>query len=395
MPTITAAGFIPTPISTLRDELVALATSLSPGLTADLPGSLIEDLASTATGALAIQDQAAVDLGNSISPLTANPFILDQLGEVYGVRQGVGSNTSVSVVFSGTPGFVINSGFIIGDGTHQYVTQDPAIIETGGTSAPTFCLAVDAGTWAVPANTVTLKVTGVPSTITLTLTNPNPGTPSAAAQTPAQYQAQVIQAGQAVATGISTLVRTTLQKVAGVQARLVSFRQTGGGWQVLVGGGDPFEVANAIFQSMFNITDLQGPSAGGTLATAAIYDFPDVYTIKWVIPELQTVTMTVTWNTTATANFVDPNIVTSLVQPALADYVNSIFVGQPISTLLLEDAFTAAVAGVIPEAQLSKLQFIVSINGVEVDPPTGGTLITGNAEGYFFAQASGIAVVKG
>lgn len=398
MPLITSAGAIPTSVANLNAELVAGAVALAPGLTTTLPGSLIEDLSSTGTGALIVQDSAAVDLINSISPLTANEFILYQLGVVYGVQRGIGSNTSVYVIFSGSPGFVINAGFIVSDGTHQYVTQDPAIISGPGpvgASSATFCLGIDAGSWAVPPASVTELITSVPSTITCTVSNPATGVPGDSEQTLAEYQAQVIQAGKAVGTGISTLVRTALEQVNGVQARLISFRQTGGGWQVIVGGGDPYQVANALFQSLFNFIDLKPAATVGTTETVAINDFPDTYEIVFVVPALETVGLTITWNTAASANFVSQAVVIALVQPAMVSYINSIYVGQPMSLLALQDAFINAVAGVIPEGTLSKLQFVVTVNGSVVAPPTGGVLIAGDPESFFFAATSDIAVVQG
>ncbi len=398
MPVITSAGAVPTSLDTLKAELVSRAVALSPGLTTNLPGSLIEDLSSTAVGALAVQDQAAVDLINSVSPASANEFILYQLGDVYGVRQGIGSNTSVFVVFSGTPGFVIDAGFLVSDGTHQYVVMEPAIISPPGpvgTSAPTFCLALDSGVWAVPVDTVTVLVTSVPEGFELTCTNASTGIPGQSAQSLADFQAQVIQAGQAVATGTPTFVKTALRAVSGVQSRLIAFRQTGGGWQVIVGGGDPYQVANALFQSLFNIQDLQPASTVGTTQHVAINDFPDTYEIVFVVPAQSTIELVITWNTTATANFVSPAIVTSLVQPAMVAYINGITVGQPISLLRLSDTFITAVAGSIPESELSKLQFIVKINGDIVAPPTGGVLIFGDPEAYFFTTTADIAVDQG
>lgn len=397
MPIITASGATAATPDELNAELLAVAVARAPGLTADLPGSLIEDMGSTATGALIVQEQAAVDLINSISPLTANEFILKQLGLVYGVRPGLGSNSSVFVTFSGTPGFVVNTGFIVGDGTHQYLTQDPAIVSGPGpvgTSQPTFCVAVDSGTWAIPENSVTQIVSGVPAGFTLGCTNTTTGVPGGDPQTVAEYQAQVIQAGQAVATGVSTLVKTALQNVSGVQARLISFRQTGGGWQVIVGGGDPYQVANAIFQSLFNILDLVGAATVGSTQTVAINDFPDTYSIVYVVPAESTVGVVCTWNTIATANFVSPAIVTALVQPALVNYINSIAVGQPISLLLLRDAFIQAVKDSIPESAISVLSFVVTINTVVVNPPAGGELISGDPEAFFFTSSAHVAVVQ-
>jgi len=397
MPTINSNGATAASPDALNAELLAVAVARSPGLTADLPGSLIEDMSSTATGALVVQEQAAVDLINSISPLTANEFILKELGLVYGVRPGLGSNSSVFVTFSGTPGFVVNIGFIVSDGTHQYVTQDPAIVSGPGpvgTSQPTFCVAVDSGTWAIPENSVTQIVSSVPEGFTLGCTNTATGVPGGDPQTIAEYQAQVIQAGQAVATGVSTLVKTALQNVGGVQARLISFRQTGGGWQVIVGGGDPYQVANAIFQSLFNIIDLVGAATVGSTQTVAINDFPDTYSIVYVVPAESTVGVVCTWNTIATANFVSPAIVTALVQPALVNYINSIAVGQPISLLLLRDTFIQAVKDSIPESAISVLSFVVTINTVVVNPPTGGELISGDPEAFFFTSPAHVAVVQ-
>ena len=128
MATITSAGAVPATATQLRDAEIASATALSPSLTANLPGSLIEDMASTAAGALVQQDQAFVDLVNSISPYSANSFILYQLGAVYGVQQGIGSNTSVYVTFTGLAGFVIPQGFTVSDGNYQYTVQDGGII---------------------------------------------------------------------------------------------------------------------------------------------------------------------------------------------------------------------------------------------------------------------------
>ena len=258
MATITSAGAVPSSPQSLLNAEIAAATALSPGLTANLPGSLIEDMASTAAGALVIQDQAFVDLVNSVSPYTANAAILYELGAVYGVQQGVGSNTSVYVTFTGTPGYVIPVGFIVSDGSYQYTIQDGGIIASSGQSAALYCLATVSGSWAVPIGTVTVIITSVPSGITLTCTNASTGIPGASAQTLQDYQAQVIQAGKATAQGMPSFLRTQLQNVSGVQARLISIAQSGSNWQIIVGGGDPYQVANAIFTGLFDVGNLTG-----------------------------------------------------------------------------------------------------------------------------------------
>ena len=466
MSTLTTAGAVPTSPTVLRDELVAAATALSPGLTANLPGSLVEDMASTAAGAVVIQDQAYVDLVNSISPYTANQFILNQLGAVYGVQQGVGSNTSVYVTFSGTVGFVIPVGFTVSDGSYQYTVQDGGVIASGGQSAALYCLAISSGSWAVPAGTVTQIITSIPSGVTLTCTNLSAGLTGAVAQTIQSYQAQVINAGFATAQGAPTFLKTQLQKVSGVQPNLISIKNVSANqWEVICGGGDPYSVADAIFKSVPDISSIVGstlsvqaftnanpgvvttnlnhgfatgqvitvvgatPSAfnrnytitvltattfsvgvnttsfgtwtsGGVITpnlrnvTGSINDYPDTYSITFVNPPVQTVGVTITWNTIST-NLVSPTAVSSLATPAIVNYINSITVGQPINTFELQETFQAAIAAILPVNLISKINFVVAINGVATSPVAGTILIYGDPESYFSTAAGLVSIVQG
>ena len=465
MAQITTAGAIPASPTDLLNAEIAAATVLAPGLTANLPGSLVEDMASTAAGAVYIQDQAFVDLVNSISPATANPSILYQLGQVYGVEQGQGSNTSVYVVFTGLAGFVIPIGFTVSDGSYQYTVQDGGIIATSGQTSPLYCLATVQGSWAIPAGTVTQIITSVPAGFTLTVTNPDDGLPGLTAQTIASYQAQVMQAGMVTAQGVPTFIKAQLQKVLGVQDRLISIRLIATNqWEIICGGGDPYQVANAIFNSVPDISNLVGSTlavtaittanpgvvttdlnhgyatgqvitiagvtptwfnnnytitvltektfslgvttvghsyvSGGVVTpnlrniTVSIDDYPDIYDITFVNPPAQTVQIVITWNTIST-NLISPTAVAQLTTPAIVDYINSIPVGVPINTYELQDAFQNAVEPIIPASQVSKINYVVAINGIDTAPTSGTLLIYGDPESYFSTNASLVSVVQG
>ena len=82
---MTSEGPVPTPPATLRAQLVDSVASTNPDYTANLPGSLIEDIASTDVGALVTMDQARVDAINSVTPYGANAFVLGQLGAQFGI----------------------------------------------------------------------------------------------------------------------------------------------------------------------------------------------------------------------------------------------------------------------------------------------------------------------
>jgi hypothetical protein len=498
-------------------------------------------MASTATGALVVIDQAVSDLINSISASTANPSVLYALGSALGVAQGQGSNTSVYVTFvSPNIGFVIIPGFVVSDGTNQYIVQDGGVIGTSGQSNPLFCVSMQSGSFAVPIGTVTQIITSLPSTITLTCLNQVSGLPGASLQSMQSYQAQVIQAEQATCQGVPQFLKTQLQDVPGVQPNLVAYRPSGASWEIICGGGDPYAVANAILTGVPDINNIVGSTllaasisnaypalvttnlnhgfttgqviniagatgmAGinsipfvalvdsentfslnveitslvwsggvvtvttanphgmpaGTLAgniyaalpvaysgaftftrtgtntftyplasnpgaatangytgfdsassgaynantglitpnlrniTVSINDFPDTYTITFVNPPVQTVTVGLTWNTIS-LNYVSSVAIAAAGVPAIAAYINGIFVGQPINIFDMQTAFLTAISSLVQITLISKMIFTVTINGITTAPNTNTGVIYGDPESYFEITNSSISIVQG
>ena len=463
------SGMVPaTPADTLT-QLLSLVSATNPGYTANLPGTLIEDISSTDVAAILACNSALVELVNSVTPYGANQFLLNQLGQIYGVQQGLGSNTSVYVVFTGSAGFVISKGFVVSDGTYSYVVQEGGILSGTGTTAvtpPLYCVAVQSGSWSVAANSVTQLLTSVPTGITIQVTNPQAGIPSTGAQSVSSYQAQVVTAGLAASQGMPRYLKTLLSKVSGVQTRLISVVQTGGGYKILVGGGDPYAIANAIYQSVFDVSTLVGStmsisgitnasaavvtttlnhglttgnsttisgvvgmtgangtwtvtvlspttfsipynstsapnySSGGILTpnsrnqTVSINDYPNTYTIPFVVPPVQAVSVSLTWNTIST-NAVSASTVATLGSPAIVSYINSIVVGQPINLFELQNAFQVAVASVVPTPLLTRMAFTIYINGIATSPTSGTGAIYGDVESYFLTNSTLVTIAQG
>jgi len=391
---MTAAGPQPTPATTLRQLLVQAVSATNPGYTANLPGTLIEDIMSTQIGALVTMDQARVDAVNSVSPYAANPYLLQQFGTMFGIPQGQPTNTNVDVVFSGSVGFVIPSGFVVSDGTYQYVTQEGAVIGSDGSSLPVEAVATQSGSWAVPAGTVTQIISSVPSGYSLTVTNPEAGALGQAAESTQSYQSRIIQAGKASAIGMVATLQTALQAIPGVTPRLVSIPQVGSTLKVICGGGDPYQVANAIFQNAINFSAFAQSSNDSLNVSVSLVQPPNVYNVGFISPAAQTVGVSATWNTTQ-ANFTAGAQVNSLAQTAILDYINSINVEQPINLLDMQAAFQQAVAPVLPAQYLTSLVFTVTVNGTQVSPETGTQIITSASDSYFTAIPSGITVQQG
>ena len=391
---ITEAGAIPTPPATLNALIVENVSAIVPDYTANLPGTLIEDLSSTVTAAAVQIDQARVDAVNSLAEPTMSPYVLNQLGQAEGIPQGQATNTSAYVVFSGPAGYLIVPGFLVSDGTHQYAVQDGGTIGSSGSSSPLYVVATQSGIWTPGANTITQIVTSVPSGYTITVTNPNSGTPGSSAQTVAAYRSQVMQARISTVQGTASTLRTLVGQVAGVNPRLISVLQASGGWEVIVGGGDPYEVAGAIYQGVLDLGSIVGSQTTSRNVTVSITSPPNSYNVTFVSPPNQAVTMTVTWNTTL-ANFTAGQQVNQLAQPALTSYINSIQVGQPINLLEATAVFQNAVSSVLDSTDLSTLDFTVYVNGVETSPDAGTSIIPGDPESYFSATSTAITVTQG
>jgi hypothetical protein len=461
-----STGAIPTPPATIRANLLAYIQTEDPTYT-DLPAALVEDFLSTAVPAITLLDSCAIDLINSLTPDGSNPWLLTKIGQLTGVQQGTQSLTSVYVVFnSPSAGLFIPQGFTVSDGTYQYVVQDGGVVQSGGSTVPLYCLATQQGTWAVPVNSVTTLITSAPTGYTVTVTNPSTGIPGGPAQTEGEYRAQVMQAQLASATGTPRLLKTLLANVPGVQTRLISPMQiNGGGWEIIVGGGDPYAVAAAIYNSGIDVAALVGSTIAITNITQAtlgvvmtnlnhglttgqsnvyiagvvgmtganggpytvtvtspktftfgvntsgfgayvsggrvtpnarnivvnLIDYPDTYTIPFVVPPQQNVVVQGTWNTDS-PNIVSPSAVQQLAAPAIASYINGLVVGAPINLFQMNDAFKAAVTPIIPPEFVSRLVWTVSINGVDTAPVSGTGLIYGDPESFFQTPPSGVSV---
>lgn len=265
-----AAGPVPKTADELRSDLVSRATALSPGITTDLPGSLIEDMASTGTGALLVADQIRVDMINSVGPLKANQYLLNLLAQQSGIAgQKTQGSTTVPVTFNGPAGFVLPEGFLVSDGTYSYSLNDATIIPASGVSSAATCEATTTGTWSVPVGSVTQVITSLPSDITITCTNLVAGTPGGASETLYEFRERVCEGQMSTVQGYPGFIRQKLTDVNNVQARMVSVVQSGDHWIIMCGGGDIYEMAAAIYKSAGDISRLKGTDLNITGITNA------------------------------------------------------------------------------------------------------------------------------
>jgi hypothetical protein len=394
---MSTSGPTTTPPATLNADLIAGVAAIVPDYTANLPGLLIEDVSSTATGALVAIDQARVDAVASVTPYGANAYILAQQGVMLGVPQGTPTNTNVNVVFSGPAGYVLPKGFIVSDGSFQYVLLDGGIIQTDGQTEPLFAVANQSGSWSVPPGTVDQLATSLPTPYNtqITVTNPQAGVAgNAAGESVQSYRSRIIQANQVAGQGTPAYIKTLLQAIPGVTPRLVSILQATTGWEVICGGGDPYAVAFAIYAGTLDLSTIVGSGNSLRNINVTITDPPNQYTLPYVNPPQQVVAVATVWNTNL-PNFTAGAQVNQLGAPAIQAYINGITVGQPINTNAMSAAFESAIASVLPVDNLSALAFTVTINGSVVPPSAGTELISSDPESYMQASATAVTVVQG
>ena len=268
---MTATGPVVTDVTVIRNQLDTDITALAPGYTSTLSGTLIEDILSTDCGAVAACDQSRVDAINSLTPYGVNVYLLDILAAIRGLTRITAGTMQVYIRFSGTAGWVIPRGFQVTDATetYTYTTQNTVIIGSSG-QANSLALAVAtvAGTWSIPAGTVISAVTTLPSGAALMVNNPAAGI-SAAAEDNDTFRARVLAAQNIGVQGAPGFIQSAVSNVNAVLARTVKTIAYGNGYLVSASGGDPYDVALAIYQSVGDITLLRGSQVVVSGATQA------------------------------------------------------------------------------------------------------------------------------
>ncbi|VWB06954.1 baseplate J/gp47 family protein [Burkholderia lata] len=395
---MTASGPVPNSPAALNSDLIVTVQEEDADFTANLPGLLLEDLTSTGTAMLAQMDQSRVDAINSVTPYGANAFILSQQGAMFGIPQGIPVNTNVLVVFSGSTvkGYVIPNGFIVSDGTYQYIIQSGGTIGASGQTQPLLAVANQSGTWAVPSGSVNQIVTSQasPYNTAVTVSNPQAGTPATTTESVQSYRARIMQAQSIAGQGTPAYLETQLKNLPGVTPRLVTVIQSPFGWEVICGGGDPYQVAGAIYLGTLDLSTIVGSSTTARNVNVTIADAPNTYNVVYVNPPQQTVTVTATWNTNL-PNFTAGAQVNQFAAVAIQNYINGIVVGQPMNLNSMSAAFSNSISSVLSIDNLSALTFAVYVNGVLTSPVAGTELIPGDSESYFECAANGATVVQG
>ena len=166
-----------------------------------------------------------------------------------------------------------------------------------------------------------------------------------------------------------------------------------GSWTVTV-------ITPTSFSIPYNSTSAPTYTGGGIVTpnirnqSISVIDYPNTYTVPFVVPPAQSVSIGLTWNTIATTA-VSATSMATLGAVGLVNYVNSIATGQPMNLFELQNAFQLATASVLPTTLLTRMVFAVTIDGVSVSPAAGTGVIAGDPQSYFLTNATLITITQG
>lgn len=98
------------------------------------------------------------------------------------VEEAPHHRTSVYVIFSGNPGFVVQKGFAVSDQRHIYRVNRDSTIQPSGETRPVLAVASDPGVWKVAPESVRFINTSTSKLFTITVINPSEGIPALASE---------------------------------------------------------------------------------------------------------------------------------------------------------------------------------------------------------------------
>lgn len=122
-----------------------------------------------------------------------------------------------------------------------------------------------------------------------------------------------------------------------------------------------------------------------------INDWPDNYLIPFVIPLQQNVTVKFEWGSEGVNYLTDATILT-LVSAPVIQYINGIYAGKPLNINNLKDTFLQSVNGTIDMSLISKLNVIITVNGIVTNPDPNTNIISGDPFSYFYIASDGVTV---
>ena len=328
-------GVIKDDPTVIRERLLNQAIEKVEGFT-NLPSGIQNNLLDESVLDIAeIQDMLA-NVMNSISPSYANDFIVRELGAAFGLKIKDKALSNTTITFYGLPGVVIPEGVAIGnaDGSKKFITTKSDIINAAG-QVSIYCEGADYYDTPTPANTLNVllnKILNVTS-----CTNLNDAVESTPAETISEFRGRFQTRAQANRSGTVATLDNALKEVEGTVDRLCTYKDSQiikdgvkeAVIEVVVGGGNDYQVALAIFNVLYPNIFVSNPSGDETNRTVNInvtfngVNFPITYTR----PKINQLSVSISLAVQRGFINIPSEAFTLLLRPYFEDYINNLKIG--------------------------------------------------------------------
>lgn len=200
---------------------------------------------------------------------------LDYLTPYYRTSRNPAQSSTVPLVFTGTPGYMILEGTRYETETGiDFAAAENITLDSGGNGTGLFYALTPGGAGNVAANTITVQ--SEPSADIFTVTNPNAATGGQDRETDDELKNRLLNSGASNGSGTVSAILTDVLAIPGVRAANINVNrsdvvvngQPPHSNQVYVLGGDGQTIANALFENFtgiqffgttpFNVADLSG-----------------------------------------------------------------------------------------------------------------------------------------
>lgn len=376
---LTTTGYIPSTIQEIKDDLEAQAVATVTDYET-LPSELRENLIQVSVLPIKkFEDGISIFL-NSIGLGYANDQLFYNYGQTFGVKPKGAIKGQVTAIFTGRKGTFIPINTKIKSSTANFMTTATGIIGVLG-SVSILATTTD-NIDVIPANSVNVLVTQINGVTGVN--NPANGIAPEPAQTIEEYKAIVYNAVQSPRQGEIQGFFYAINSILTVTQRLVKvlpydytdpLGNVRKALNIIVGGGDEYLIADAIFNNFLAYSYIRGnPSDGDTsrIVNVDLSYFDTVYPIQFLRPKLLDMGLVVDLKVYVME--LSEAIINEPVTSAFTNFINSLQLGNNLNIPLLEDTLYTSLRllGVTP-ANIKQASFTVTFNGVVATPDEFGS----------------------
>ena len=320
----------------IRDDILNQAISNVEGFT-NLPSGIQNNLIDESVIVISeIQDMLS-NVMNSVSPLYANNFMVLELGAAFGLKIKDKALPNTTITFYGLAGVVIPEGLEVGnaDGSKKFVTTKSDIINASG-EVSIYCEGADYYDTPTPANTLNVLLNQVLNVTSCT--NLNDAVETTPTETISEFRSRFQTRALANRSGTAATLDNALKEIEGTVDRLCTYKASQiveegvskAVLEIIVGGGDDYSVALAIFNSILYPDILvSNPSGDETNRTVNInvtfngVDFPITYTR----PKINQLSINISLTVQSGFINIPSEAFTLLLRPYFENYINNLKIG--------------------------------------------------------------------